>query len=503
VSTEHKPKVFGMVHWRLATWLVILWCAVMGGWILAASSRLDICTYGAPHCNRRPLFRTSVPLVWWSIAALVGALALIALWWWDRRRESSSMQVLPRPVRLGILIAVSLLSVLAGTQLLLFAPMVEKPFCATPIRLGDSRAYPLNCDSPLFMRLAQHPSLVLQQFEVRQDRPGYVAIAALFTRVFGSAAKGLGLDRAYGESNSAYIPLVLINLVLLVGAVVVLAWLLARLGTPIVANAALCLVLIINDVTKAFFWTPHQQMFELLVPVVAIAAARSVLRAEPSWLKVATLGFFLGLASLIYASVLIAALVVALTLLAWGQRGFVLAVLMCISAAIPSVGWIAYCEIFIGSYFNKEVSNFHEFIWLPEAARGGLHSLFIWVQTNAVITMREFGSVAGVSLLVLAVLAVVAVLAGIRLDTTSKEERQILWATVITIGCSVIFDFGLGLMTTRIMFDVLPAILILVGWMSAKLTTNSRAAWWLVHLGGPLFALLYAGQVLTSYGPYS
>jgi hypothetical protein len=475
----------------------------MGGWILAASARLDICPFGAPHCDRRPLYQTAVPFVWWSVVALVGALALTGLWWCDRRRESSSIQPASRPVRLGILIAASLLSVLAGTQLLLFAPMVDKPVCATPIRLSGSRAYPLNCDSPLFMRLAQHPSLILQRYEVRQDRPGYVAVAAVFTRIFGAAAKGLGLDRAYGQSNSAYIPLVLINLVLLVGAVVVLAWLLARLGTPTIANAALCLLLIVNDVTKAFFWTPHQQMFELLVPVMAIAIARSVLRARPSSVKVATLGLLLGLASLIYASVFIAVLVVALTLLAWGWRGLAMAVLLCASSAIPTVGWIGYCEIFIGSYFNKEESNFHEFIWLPEAARRGPHSLLIWMQTNAVITMREFGSVAGVVLLVLAALAVVAVLAGVRLDTASKEERQILSATVITIGCSVIFNFGLGLMSTRIMFDVLPAILVLVGWMSARLAANSRAAWWLVHLAVPLFALLYAGQVLTSYGPYS
>jgi hypothetical protein len=495
--------VSGVFRWRLATWLVILWCAGMSAWILAASARLAICPFGAPHCDRRALYQTSTPLVWWSVAALVGVVALSALWWWDRRRERLTRPVSPRPVRLGILIAVSLPGVLAGTQLLLFAPMVDDPFCATPIRLGGSRAYPLNCDSPLFMRLAQHPSLILRPHELRQDRPVYVAIAAVLTRIFGPAAKAMGLDRAFGQSDSAYIPLVLINLVVLVGAVVVLAWLLARLGTPTVANAALCSLLIINDLTKAFFWTPHQQMFELLVPVAAIALARWILLARPSMLMVAGLGLVLGLASLIYGSALIAVLVVGLALLAWGRRGLALAALLCASFAIPTVGWIAYCDAFVGSYFNKEVSYFHEFIWLPEAAGQGLHSLFIWVQTNTVITAREFGSVTGVLLLVLAALAIAVVLTGIKLNTVSEEERQILLATVLTIGCSLIFTFGLGIIATRIMFDVLPAILVLAGWVSARLAASSRAAMWLVNLAIPLLALLYVGQVLTSYGPYS
>jgi hypothetical protein len=307
--------------------------------------------------------------------AVVGVVVLLALWCWDRRRVRSVSPVSARPVRLVVLIVQSLVGVLVATQLLLFAPMVDNPTCARPVRLGHGRAYPLNCDSPLFMQLAHDPGRLLQPRNPRQSRPGYVTLAALTTRVVGPTARAAGLDRAFGQSDTAYVPLILINLVIVAAAVVLLAWLLSRLGTPPGVTAALCVLLVVNDLTKAFFWTPHQQMFALLVPVATISVARWVLRARPSRLVTGMLGIALGLASFIYANVLITAMVVGLVLLARGWRGAGPAAALCVSFAAPPVGWIAYCKVFVGSYFSLETKSYREFIWLPEAARDGLPSL--------------------------------------------------------------------------------------------------------------------------------
>jgi hypothetical protein len=438
------------------------------------------------------------------VAGLAGAVALAGLWWWDRRRIWPPASPVPRRrVRGWLLALVSLAGVLAGTQLVLFAPMQNKLLCATPIRLGDSRAYPLNCDSALYMELAHHPSLILQPDSLRQSRPGYIALSALMTRVFGPAAHALGLDQAYGQSDTAYIPLVLINLIVLVTAVIIMTRLLSRLGTPTLVTAALCLLLIVNDVTKAFFWTPHQQIFNILVPVATIAITRWVLQARPSWLAVAVLGLALGLAALIYANVLITLGVVGLVLLARGWRGPVLAIVLCLSFVIPNAAWIAYCKVVVGSYFDKDVSRWHEFVWLPQAASQGLHSLEMWVSSNLVTTGREFGSQAGYLLLVLAVLAVVAIVARAALGPVTDEQRHILISTVLTAVFAIIFCFGLGIIATRIMYQVVPPILVLIGWITARLASNSRTTSWLARIAVSLAALAYAGQVLTSHGPYS
>jgi hypothetical protein len=430
-------------------------------------------------------------------------VALAGLWWWDRRRPRSMLPVAPRRMRSVLVFLLSLAGVLAGTQLLLFAPMNSKLFCATPVRLSHSRAYPLNCDSPLFMELAHHPGLILQAGNPRQSRPGYIAISALLTRFIGPAARALGLDRAYGQSDSAYIPLVLINLVLLVAAVMIMAWLLARLGTPHLVTVALCMLLIVNSVTKAFFWTPHQQMFLILVPVATIAIARWVLQARPSVLPIAALGLALGLTALIYANVVITVAVIGVILLARGWQGIGLTLILGGWSALPNALWIIYCTSRTGSYFDKDVSRFHEFVWLPQAAHQGLHSLEQLTVTNLVLAGREFGSQAGPVLLVLAALAVIAVVARTALRPATSEERHILLATVLTAAAAVLFGFGIGLIVPRIMYQVVPPILVLIGWISARLAANSGAAWWLARLAAPLAAVAYAGQVLTSHGPYS
>jgi hypothetical protein len=73
---------------------------------------------------------------------------------------------------------------------------------------------------------------------------------------------------------------------------------------------------VLNDLMKAFFWTPHQQMFVLLIPLAAISLGRWLLLAQPPWPVIALLGLGLGLASLIYGNAIIAAGVLALILLA-------------------------------------------------------------------------------------------------------------------------------------------------------------------------------------------
>jgi hypothetical protein len=44
-----------------------------------------------------------------------------------------------------------------------------------------------------------------------------------------------------------------------------------RTAIPIVVSVGLLLVT--NDISKAFFWSPHTQMFNVLVPVMAVYAA--------------------------------------------------------------------------------------------------------------------------------------------------------------------------------------------------------------------------------------
>jgi hypothetical protein len=90
---------------------------------------------------------------------------------------------------------------------------------------------------------------------------------------------------------------------------------------------------VVNDVGKAFYWTPHQQMFAMLVPVATVLIGRWVLLSRPGWIPMAAVGFVVAFAPA-YGSVVITVAVVALLLLARGWRGLV-----------PTASFLACCSV--------------------------------------------------------------------------------------------------------------------------------------------------------------
>jgi hypothetical protein len=502
-EAEHSvpPRRAGLLA---STWVLIGWTVIVGLWIVAEVSPFDHCPTGQ-GCSTAALMTNDAEIAEWIGAWLVGIVILLLVRWRDL--ATPRLDVVspgPRRARWGLITTGSLAGVLAGAHFLLLAPMAKSLFCAQPIRVNRFMAYPLNCDSPLFMKLAQHPRVLLQYNDLRQSRPGYVAVGAVLTRVLGPVASHLGLDRAYGEpTRPSYIPLILINLVVIVAAVALLAWLLGRFGTPVAVVIALCSLLVLNDLMKAFFWTPHQQMFTLLVPLATIAFGRWVILRKPSWPIMATVGFGLGLASLVYANWLITVAVLAIILLARGRRGLAAAAALCGTFAILPVFWIWLCKRLSGSYYNQEVARYHEFIWLPEAAGKGWHALTSGLEVASVGSMRE---VLGADALVIAVLAglvVAAVLARVKLTSASPEESALLVASGLTIALSLLFGWGIGIYATRIMFAAFPAILVVIGWVATRFAAKSRVTLLVATYGLAIVAIANALHEVLVHGPYS
>jgi hypothetical protein len=374
--------------------------------------------------------------------------------------------------------------------------------CAEVVRINHAMAYPLNCDSAAFMQLAHHPRQVLQPGNMRQSRPGYVALGAAATRVVAPAARLFGIDHLYHQTDSAYLALVLINFLAVAGGVALLAWLLARIGTPLWASVAICALLAVNDVVKAFYWTPHQQMFLLLVPVVTIAIARWVLLSRPSWPLLAATGLGLGLASLVYGSVLITAGVVLVVLLLRGWRGLVTGGVFAGAFAVPQLAWVAVCTAVAGSYYNHDVTAWHEFVWLPQAAMRGWGPLTGAVTNNAVAVVREFASMGGLALLVIGCLAVVGVALRVRLRPDTAEARAVLFASALTVAVSIGFGWGIGVIATRLVFPAVPGLLVGIGWLAARLSGRSRTSGVATGVALSLVALGVLVVALTARGPY-
>lgn len=492
------------IRLRLTTALLIGWCGLVGLWLLTAPVRLLGC-FAERSCqpNATVVFREPRVGIGWLLIGVIGALALAALRWWDGQRVRSMPTRRLKRMSIGMCVLVSVIAVGIGTQLLLFAPGQPHLRLATPVRLAGGRFYPLNADSPYFMHLAHNPGLVLKPHAPRQSRPGYAALAALSTRLFGPGARYLGLDRLFRERDSAYIPLILINVALLMTAAVLLVLLLRRLGAPpIVVVPALAFLLVINDLTKAFFWTPHLQMFALLVPMATIAISTWVLRTRPDWRALAALGFAVGLAALVYGSVVITVAVVTVLLLLHSRNQWRRVGVLWAAFALPQLAWVVVCEIFAGSYYNQETSVYHEFVWLPQAAVRGPHVLYQWVRADFLVSARAVLVTAGLPLLLLLGLVVAAILAGIRLAPATEDERRILVGTGVTLGISVLFFFAIGGGTPRISYYVLPPILLLIGWVTAKLIASPVVKWRFATLAIPVASIAFITQEIAKHGPY-
>jgi hypothetical protein len=482
---------------RVPVLLLAGWCAGWAAYLWSAGSG----RYGCP-AGQRPCERAPIPAHSW-LWGLAGAVALAGLCGWAARRPLVDSPASPqrRPRRVWLLLGAAVGAVV-GAHLVLLGPMAEHPFCAEPVRVNPAMAYPLNCDSHEFMRLAHHPRSILEYHNARQSRPGYVALSAVAERTAGPVAHALRLDRAYRMPDRAQLPLVLINLAATAAAIALLAWLLAGLGTPWPAVAALCGLVAVNDVTTAFTWTPHQQTFALLVPVVTVALGRWLLLGRGvRWWPAALAGLAAGGASLVYGSFLITAAAGGLILL-YRRRWLALAAFLAAFAA-PQLAWMALCRAVTGDYYNQESVIYEEFVWPLHAAHRGAGALWRETHDATLTTGRELFAVCAGALLLIAALAAAAVLLRVRLSALTEAQRATVVAAGLATAAAVAFAWGIGIMADRLMFHAFPALLVLAGWLAARIAAASPRAARLVTAALVLLAAATLATGIVSPGPYS
>jgi hypothetical protein len=162
-------------------------------------------------------------------------------------------------VFLGILAAI-MLALLVGKPL---TPAQEDAFCLENFSLPGPFRILLNCDSYGFMRSANAPSSLLRPGNLRQSRPifivaGYVASFVAAPVVF--VLKALVPRLALQTLLSLYLGYLLINIALLLLAFrfytrTIASSAVAHLYYPLVL-ALSGVLLVANDVVKAFIWSP-------------------------------------------------------------------------------------------------------------------------------------------------------------------------------------------------------------------------------------------------------
>ncbi|GAA4504701.1 hypothetical protein GCM10023172_31370 [Hymenobacter ginsengisoli] len=249
-------------------------------------------------------------------------------------------------------------------------------------QVGPGLGFVVNHDSYGYLEVAQRPQRLLRPQEVRQSRPLYALLGAAvgypLTAVLALAGH-LGLAPRWSPADlrfyGFYSGYVVLNGLTLLASLLLFRSLFGQL-TAGRGRAwqfyALAWVLVANPITKAFFWTAHQQMLAFLAPLFCLWLALWVERRVLSWPQLEGLSLALGLLPLAYGSFLLVwpALVYGLGRQRHRPAPRWLATRLAASACLfglPTVLWVAGLRSQGVSYYNHEAVRYHQLVWLPAA----------------------------------------------------------------------------------------------------------------------------------------
>ncbi|SDX79705.1 hypothetical protein [Hymenobacter psychrophilus] len=390
------------------------------------------------------------------------------------------------------------------------APLTEHEYCGTYLHLNSFAGFTANCDGFEFMESARYPSRLLAPRAVRQSRPLYVLLGTSVGYPASWALRGLEaggllpsavvakLPAKYQPLLGFYIGYVLLNFGLLLGAMLLLRHLYYRLtagrGQPLVL-AALLVFPVSNQVTKAFFWTVHQQMFTLLVPLALLWLALQ-LRERARWrTALPILALLGGGLALLYGSFVLVLPVLLYGL--WLKRPetstpklLEQALGLIILFTLPTLLWIGLLKLRGVAYYNHEAETYQQLVWLRGLWQQPLPSFLTQVGAN----LARFGA----TLPAIAPFLAATLVAGWWLRTAKPRQPPVPIELPGLLGLLGGFLAALGYYQERLTFALVPLLLLVVALALARRPPGRCGTVLLLAA-----ALGWHVWQVLSYGPFS
>ena len=429
------------------------------------------------------------------------------------------------------------LGFLAGLAVLMTAlligprvePQDQKQTCVGNVELPGPFGLSLNCDSPQFMALARDPSALLAPDNARQARPGLIAVAvllerplALLFRSYGPPAKSVeqGLQnpaqitRSFSQDLPAYFAYVIINVATLLASfhllrLIVLPWA-GRDGTAGLVIAASGLILVANDVVKAFVWSPHTQMFNVLVPLLALYAtwrAWNGAMADRSFALamgvIAGLGFTAYPVFVVIPACIVPAAMVAL----WRDRAVarpvaINATLLLALCLLPYALWYAYVRAVTGGFFHMELA-LGEVSWMAKSwAKGPGVLVADWL--DKAWQFIAFAAPQAIALAGLTAWLLLAALFDPAAKASLKRTLPMAWAALYVSFVVLGFYTCVGWTVDRLAYPIIPPLLAAAAVGAVAIARRLNAQRRHVFAAGcALIALAQVIYVVLKDGPWS
>ena len=288
------------------------------------------------------------------------------------------------------------------------------------IQLNKYMGFSMNCDAIEYMGGSVAPSYLFNDKYSRQSRPLYLLSGSLigYTIYFTSSPFHNSINKWAGSwfGNqitqdkvslylSHYAGLIFLNLLILVFSLLFFEKIINRCtGSWKNGNwfkYSLMLLLISNHITKTFFWTPHQQMFNTLLPLLCIWLFSKYISKEASLQKQLTLSLSLGILLLFYGSFLLILPILIFTIFYKTKiiekknlsKGFQPALLNSIVFILPLLSWILILKIAGIDFYSHETAYFREFLWVVDAINNPNRSFFTELFVNFSIYIKTTGIV--------------------------------------------------------------------------------------------------------------
>jgi hypothetical protein len=405
--------------------------------------------------------------------------------YWDKR-------VLPILMVLGMLIPL----------LLLFKNYPEQIPCGKIVHLSNHLTVPVNCDSSIFLRDSDNPRRLFDGTSTYSDRP----LPALVVLSLDKILSNVGVPERrvqirgnsgvlYNYSQRKYALFVFLNFLVLLSALIFVLktlkynWDLkevSNLSIMMASNAVL--IITTNELIKTFIWTPHTQLFNILLPSFAFWEASRTRHQMTRFREIGSILFFISVAMFCYPIFCLAVIPILFmrfkSLLArTGLIGLSL---------LPYISYPYFVRFFGGTYTNQQANKFREFLWILDIITGKSSSGLFF--TKITEFLKSF------PVMPFIVTIIFVVIYKQFLAKWQSAERDIFKVQLIFIISYAFFLLGIGLGERRLTFGIILFSTLSIFWKVSRTTLKARAERYLC-LVLSMLAVFQIICFITTLGP--
>lgn len=347
----------------------------------------------------------------------------------------------------------------------------HKEPCADNFRLQRNIGIVINCDSYEFMRLALEPQEIFEPQSIRQPRPGLIYIASGLTKILKPLGDFLTdtvvslRSKTIQDWTAGYLPpyiaYITLNFGILLATLSLFIWLVTSQGPDGLIPILIGSILIVNDVSKTFLFSPHTALMILFLPLFCMGSILGILKRR--WYEfpqLILLAIVAGIGQLVYPGFVI--FIPCVIAAGWvktrqsetDRRWWVFGVKSLIAVilfAIPYLLWIVRVVRESGGFHFTVIEDFGQLIWMGEALGDG--TILITLGTHLIELLQGSLGYLVFILLYMSIFSLLAAKNPIRFLFDQMKTTPIRAAVFISL-LFLVFFASVGLTKPRVAISI-------------------------------------------------